>query len=86
MINLSKFSKLKPRNKSNISRTNKKVLFVNFESGIISQDIIFSTAVSPNGKYVVSGSDDKVLNLYNIESQTQIHQFLDAHEGLFSKI
>jgi len=30
---------------------------------------------------VVSGSDDKNLNLYNMDMHTPIYQFLDAHEG-----
>lgn len=45
---------------------------------------IFSVAVSPNSRFVVSGSDDKNLNLYNMDSHTPIHQFLDAHEGSIS--
>ena len=42
---------------------------------------MFSVAVSPNGRYVVSGSDDKTLNLYSVDMHNPVHQFLDAHEG-----
>lgn len=47
---------------------------------------MFSVAVSPNSRYVVSGSDDKTLNLYSVDMHNPIHQFLDAHEGRHSEI
>ena len=44
---------------------------------------VLSLSISLDGKYIVSGSEDKSLQLYNIHTNELVHQFLAAHEGIF---
>ncbi len=38
-------------------------------------------AFSPNGKYLVTGSADKTVNLIEIESKKIFHKFDEIHSG-----
>ncbi len=44
---------------------------------------IFSIAISPDNKFVVSGSGDKSIKIFDLETNKQIHHFADAHDGNF---
>ncbi len=39
--------------------------------------------VSPDNKYIISGSDDKSIKIFDIEGKKVVHHFQDAHEGKF---
>ncbi len=44
-------------------------------------DPVYSVVFSPNGKYLATGSDDKTVNLLDIESKTIYHKFDNIHSG-----
>ncbi len=48
---------------------------------------VFSVAFSPNGKHIVSGSDDKTIRLWDVQTGKQIGEPLNAHtEAVFSVV
>lgn len=44
---------------------------------------IFSIAISPDNKFVVSGSGDKSIKIFDLETSKPIYHFTDAHDGKF---
>ena len=44
-------------------------------------DIVRSVAVSSNNRFIVSGSDDKSIKVFNLQTKQQLHHFADAHQG-----
>jgi|GEM_PF-6492089 len=48
------------------------------------QEDIWSTVFSPNSKYVVSGSRDKTVKLWNIENKSLVHTFTDHLDSVYS--
>ncbi len=38
-------------------------------------------AVTSDGKYIISGSLDKSLKIFDLNEKREIHHFQDAHEG-----
>ncbi|KAG9018784.1 POC1 centriolar protein A, partial [Serendipita sp. 407] len=52
---------------------------VNILSGHI--DTIFSVAFSPDGRRIVSGSDDKTVRIWDAETGQQLGSSLEGHDG-----
>jgi len=34
-----------------------------------------------DGKYIVSGSEDKSIKIFDLETKQEVHHFADIHEG-----
>jgi len=49
---------------------------------VIIKDKIECLAVTPDDKFLVTGSSDKSMKIIDIETQEEIHHFVDAHEGI----
>jgi WD40 repeat protein len=47
---------------------------------------ITSIAFSPDGKQIASGSEDKTIQLWNVETGAQIGQPMEGHHGPISSI
>jgi len=43
--------------------------------------VIFAVAISPDNKYVVSGSKDQSIKIWNIQAQALVYTFEKAHDG-----
>jgi len=43
---------------------------------------ITSIAVSPDGKSIITGSQDKSIKIFDYKAQKQIHQFETVHTGM----
>ncbi len=52
---------------------------------ILCLDAVRSVAVTSNNKFIVSGSADKSIKVYNIETQQLIHHFENVHQGKYIK-
>ena len=44
-------------------------------------DWIRSVALSADGKFIVSGSDDKSIKMFDVHTKQQLHHFSEAHSG-----
>ena len=53
--------------------------FENAHSGYI-----FSVAFSSDGRYILSGSNDDTIKIFDTESKHQLHHIKDAHKGIFT--
>ena len=40
-----------------------------------------SVAISNNNKYIVSGSQDKSIKIWDLEDKKELHSFNNAHSG-----
>lgn len=48
---------------------------------------VYCVAVSPNGKYAISGSLDKSIKIFDLTTMKDIYHFKDAHKGkLFHQV
>jgi len=49
---------------------------------------VSSVAVSQDGKFIFSGSQDRSIKVFDNKTKKQVHHFIDAHKGneLFRKI
>ena len=45
---------------------------------------INSVAISPDGRFIISGSDDNSINVFDMHTKEQLHRFSDAHSGTSS--
>jgi len=43
---------------------------------------IYSVAFSSNGRYIISGSNDDTIKIFDAEKKHQIHHIKDAHKGM----
>jgi len=43
---------------------------------------VLSLATSLDGKYLVSGSEDKSIKIFDIETKQEVHHFSEIHEGI----
>ncbi|MEL6438065.1 MAG: hypothetical protein AAFQ80_02245, partial [Cyanobacteria bacterium J06621_8] len=48
------------------------------------QDYVISVEFSPGGKYIVSGSDDKTVKLWDVKNQSLVHTFNGHQFGVRS--
>ena len=48
---------------------------------IPSLDWVSSVAVSPDGRYIISGSYDNSIKVFDLQSKQEIHHFQQAHQG-----
>jgi len=39
-------------------------------------------AISADDKYIISGSEDKSIKVFDLEIKQQIYHFADAHQGI----
>ena len=39
-------------------------------------------ALTNNNKYIISGSSDKSIKIFDLHTKLQLHQFVDAHSGI----
>ena len=44
-------------------------------------DTVWSVAVSSNNRFIVSGSEDKSIKVFDLQTKQQLHHFADAHQG-----
>jgi len=42
-------------------------------------------AMSPNGQFVVSGSQERTIKIFDLQKKQLVHFFKFAHEGFYSK-
>jgi len=48
---------------------------------ILSLDWIWSVSISSDNKYIVSGSEDKSIKIFDVENKTELYHFENAHDG-----
>ena len=44
-------------------------------------DEVFTVAITQDSKYIISGSGDKCINVFDIQAKQQMYHIVDAHEG-----
>ena len=47
-------------------------------------DWVNSVALSADGRFIVSGSKDKSIKVFDMDTKQQLYHFLDAHSGIIS--
>jgi len=45
--------------------------------------MIKTLGVSPDGNFLISGSADQHIKVWDLLKKEQVHKFKDAHKGLF---
>ena len=53
----------------------RKLLVLLFALGVIR-----SVAISNDGKFIVSASEDKSIKIFDIQAKDQVHHFVDIHD------
>ncbi len=51
---------------------------------LIFQDSINRLTVTPDNKYIISGSRDGSIKVFDFEARREVHHFQEAHESKFS--
>lgn len=51
---------------------------INIDLGL---EDIMTVAMTPDGKYIVSGSLDNTIKIFDFETKQEVHHFKEAHEG-----
>ena len=66
-----------------IAQPHKGFLFFNISQNLtkIFLDPITSVTISPDSKFIISGSEDKSINIFDIKTGKHFTQFTNAHEG-----
>jgi len=85
MIRQLRYSILKPNKKYIILRMLMKVILFFIRNLFIysSLDVISSVAISNDDKYIISGSWDHTIKIFDLETKQEVHHFKNAHEGNF---
>ncbi len=53
---------------------------------MIKKGAINSIVVSPNGKYLISGSQDRSVQIFDFETKRTIHQYHYIEDGIYNFI
>lgn len=60
---------------------NKQCILLVLTRLFVFQDTVFSIMISGNNKYLVSGSSDCSMKLFDFENKSLVHTFDNAHRG-----
>lgn len=52
-------------------------------ASLIFSELLFSLTLSRDNKYIISGSSDGVIRMFNIETRTEVYNFKQVHEGKY---